>query len=147
MFRIIPRRSRTLTNAALFFASIVFSFGALEAALLVVAGFGANTAAGSLYRYDDTYVSDKPMAVFDQISGYRRTPAPTRFLRIVHDQVVYDHTFTPNNAGYISARDYTRHKAPACCASWCWAIPSPPPNSTTSLAGPGASRAAGQNAI
>jgi hypothetical protein len=102
--------ARPIANVALALGALAFSLLIIEAGLLALAGAGANDAKGSVYRYDDLYVSDQPIAVFERVAGYRRTPGPTRFLRIVHDEVVYDRVFTPNNAGYISARDYAHDK-------------------------------------
>ena len=90
-------------------ASLLVGYGLVEAALLVTAGFGAKSA-GGIARYEDVYVSSRPVAVFDRITGYRRLPGPVRIVRIMRDELVYDHTFTPNNAGYISARDYAFQK-------------------------------------
>ncbi|MDX2223546.1 MAG: hypothetical protein SFV21_12400 [Rhodospirillaceae bacterium] len=99
-------------NALLIAVSLALAWAAIEGVLAWRAGFSQGESAGGLYRYEDLYVSSQPIAVFDRVSGYRRTPGPTRIVRIVRDQVVFDQTFTPNNAGYISARDYARAKPP-----------------------------------
>src|SRR3954462_14911282 len=102
--------SRWLANTLLVAIAVVLSFAAIEGGLLVLAGFTHSS--GSGFRYEDLYVSNRPIAVFDPVSGYRRTPGPTRIVRITHDTLVFDQTFTPNNAGYISARDFQHEKAP-----------------------------------
>lgn len=99
-------RGGRLANLLLAAAALLLAYGIGESALYVLAGFDRDAARGTLYRIEDLYVSNRPIAVFDQISGYRRTPGPTRIVRIVHDTVAFDHVFTPNNAGYISSRDY-----------------------------------------
>jgi hypothetical protein len=89
-------------------ASLAVAFGLIEAGLLVSAGFGAHAA--GVFRFKNLYVSNRPIAVFDRIMGYRRLPGPTRIVEIIQDKLVFDHTFTPNNMGYITARDYTYKK-------------------------------------
>lgn len=109
-------RTTWLSNALLFTLSLALTWAVIEGMLLWRAGFGPGASSGGngggLYRYDDLYVSSQPIAVFDRVSGYRRTPGPTRIVRIVRDHVVFDQTFAPNNVGYISARDYVRAKPP-----------------------------------
>src|SRR6185437_7019254 len=100
---------RFLIPPALVLASLAVAFLVIEAALLVSAGFGAHAA--GVFKFKDLYVSNRPIAVFDRIMGYRRTPGPTRIVEIIQDKLVFDHTFTPNNRGYISARDYTYKKS------------------------------------
>ena len=103
---------RGLANTLLVAVAVILSLGAVEAALLVLAGFTQADNRGNVFRYEDLYVSNRPIATFDPVSGYRRTPGSTRIVRITHDILIFDQTFTPNNAGYISARDYT-HEKPA----------------------------------
>lgn len=93
-------------------AAFLVVYGLAEGALYILAGFDTDAARGTLYRVEDAYVSNRPIAQFDQVSGYRRTPGPTRIARIVHDTVAFDHVFTPNNAGYISARAYAYDRPP-----------------------------------
>ena len=42
--------------------------------LLVLAGFRQPRDPGALFRYEDVYVSNRPLAVFDLVTGYRRPP-------------------------------------------------------------------------
>lgn len=93
-------------------AAALLAYLMIEGALYVLAGFDRDAARGTLYRIEDLYLSNRPIAVFDRVSGYRRPPGPTRIARIVHDAVVFDHVFTPNNAGYISGRDYAPARPP-----------------------------------
>ncbi|MBX7200082.1 MAG: hypothetical protein K1X51_12005 [Rhodospirillaceae bacterium] len=99
-------RTGRLANILLAAAAVLLAYGICEGVLYLLAGFDRDAGRGSLYRVEDLYVSNRPVAVFDQVSGYRRPPGPTRIARIVHDTVAFDHVFTPNNAGYISARNY-----------------------------------------
>lgn len=105
-------RAGRLADILLAAVAILLAYGVGEGALYVLVMFDRDAARGTLYRVEDAYVSNRPIAVFDQVSGYRRTPGPTRIARIVHDTVVFDRVFTPNNTGYISARDYAHDTPP-----------------------------------
>jgi len=100
---------RYVANGGLVAVSLIVSFLAAEAALFVHAGYKGGGTSG-IYQYEDLYVSSRPISVFDRISGYRRPSEPTRIVRIVRDELVFDQTFTPNNAGYITSRDFTHRK-------------------------------------
>lgn len=102
---------RVIPNLLLVLMSLAISIGIFEAALLVIDGFHKSETAGTLYRYEDVYISDRPLVVDDLVRGYRRLPGKTRIARIIHDTLVFDHAFMPNNEGYISARDYVPKKA------------------------------------
>ena len=104
--------TRHLVNLAVAAVALAVSYGFVEGALFVLAGYGSDASKGSVFRYEELYVSNRPVGVFDRISGYRRPAGPTRIVRIVHDTVVFDRVFTPNNAGYISARTFQHAKPP-----------------------------------
>jgi hypothetical protein len=105
-----PRWRSAIGAGLLVLASLIVGAVLIEGALLVSAGFGAGHKAG-VFRFPSLYVSNRPIAEFDRIMGYRRLPGPTRIVEIMQDQLVFDHTFTPNNRGYISARDYSYRKS------------------------------------
>src|SRR5690606_22170678 len=100
----------TILNASLIVASIVVAFVLLEAGFYIRVGFSWPGPDDGIYKYENFYVSSKPIAVFDRVSGYKRFPYTVRIVRIIHDQLIFDQTFTPNNAGYISDRDYSYPK-------------------------------------
>src|SRR3954468_24747471 len=79
-----------LANALLSAAALLLAFAMLEGGLLVWSGFNGTTKAGTgIYRYEDFYVSSRPIAVFDRVSGYRRLPGPVRIARIMRDELVF----------------------------------------------------------
>ncbi len=101
---------RALLPPLLILASLAAGWGLIQAGLLIAAGFGAKAGSGTA-RYEDVMLISKPAAVFDRVRGYRRVPGPVRAARIMRDELIYDGTVTPNNAGFLSARDYTYRKA------------------------------------
>ncbi len=93
-------------------SSVALSFAAIEAALLALAGF-TDAGTGSVFRYEDLYVSNRAdRGVRSRSPAIAALPGPTRIVRITHDTLVFDQTFTPNNAGYISAHDFAHEKPP-----------------------------------
>lgn len=111
MIHLLKAAKAWTLNFSLVWASVAVGYVMVEAVFFVRAGYFESPAGSeSLYRHEDLYVSSKPLAVFDSISGYKRFIRPVRIARIVKDEFVFDQTFTPNNAGYISSRDYTHKK-------------------------------------
>lgn len=100
-------------SVLLIVVSLAFGLAVVEAYLWYRAGYQpvSSDQSSTLFKFEDLYVSSKPLAVFDRISGYRRAAGPTRIVRIMRDELIYDQTFTPNNKGYISAIDFTERKA------------------------------------
>lgn len=100
-------------STLLILASLVVSLALVEAYLWYRAGYQPATpgAGSALFKFEDLYVSNRPLAVFDRVSGYRRAAGPTRIVRIMRDELVFDQTFTPNNKGYITATDFAERKA------------------------------------
>jgi len=100
-------------STLLILASLALSLALVEGYLWYRAGYQpiAPGSGSALFKFEDLYVSNRPLAVFDRVSGYRRTPGPTRIVRIMRDELVFDQTFTPNNKGYITATEFAEKKA------------------------------------
>lgn len=103
----MSRFRETLIALALVAVSTGVGLLLAETVLWVRAGFHATgESTTALFKYEDLYVSSRPIAHFDPVSGYRRVEGPMRIVRIMRDELIYDSTFTPNNKGYTTVTDF-----------------------------------------
>jgi hypothetical protein len=74
------RLRQGLFSTLLTLASLAVSLALVEAYLWYRAGYqpAAAETGSALYKIEDLYVSNRPLAVFDRITGYRRAPGPTQ---------------------------------------------------------------------
>jgi hypothetical protein len=94
-------------NVALLAATSTLMWGVLEAGFFAARYWRLN---GRLFSR--AYVN-RPCASFDPIAGYRWQTGPTRIVRIMNGELVFDNVFRANNAGYVSSQDFqTTRKGP-----------------------------------